>query len=128
MVRKAVESGDFIIVLQAIPKPLPSLPNLPVWGSLAKSNEARQTVGLLDTLNELGRPFTFPPGTPNELLQVLRRAFQETLKDKEFLAEAQKAQMGLDPSTGEELEKLASGIYKAVDPALIPKLKELFYK
>jgi tripartite-type tricarboxylate transporter receptor subunit TctC len=128
MVRKAVEAGDIIIVLQAIPKPLPSLPNLPVWGSLAKSSEARQTVGLLDTLNELGRPFTFPPGTPNELLQVLRKAFQETLKDKEFLAEAQKAQMGLDPSTGEELEKQAIGIYKAVDPSLIPKLKELFYK
>jgi tripartite-type tricarboxylate transporter receptor subunit TctC len=128
MKRKALEAGDLNIPLQVVPKPLLGLENVPVWMSLAKTNEARQIVGLFDFTNEMGRPFTLPPGTPSEIVQVLRRAFQETIKDKEFLAEAEKAQMGLDPSTGEEVEKSVSSLFGAVDRSLIPKLKDMLLK
>jgi tripartite-type tricarboxylate transporter receptor subunit TctC len=128
MKRKALEAGDLNIPLQVVPKPLLGLENVPVWMSLAKTNEARQIVGLFDFTNEMGRPFTLPPGTPSEIVQVLRRAFQETIKDKEFLAEAEKAQMGLDPSTGEEVEKSVSSLFGAVERSLIPKLKDMLLK
>jgi tripartite-type tricarboxylate transporter receptor subunit TctC len=128
MKRKAVEAGDLVIPLQIVPKPLPGLEKVPVWMSLAKTNEARQIIGLLDFTNEMGRPFTLPPGMSSDQMQMFRKAFQDTMKDLEFLAEAQKAQMGLDPSTGEEIEKNVNAVYKAVDPALIPKLKDLLLK
>ena len=67
-----------------------------------------------------------PPGTPKERVQVLRKAFQETLKDPAFVAEAEKAKLTLDPVTGEELEKLVGDLF-TLDPSLLAKLKDILY-
>jgi tripartite-type tricarboxylate transporter receptor subunit TctC len=128
MMSKAVESGDILIVMQAVAKPLPGISNIPLWMSLAKTDEARQIVGLNNVLNDLGRPFLVPPETSTERVEVLRKAFQDTLKDNEFLAETAKAKMGIDPSTGEELQKRVNEFFKVVDPALMPRLKEVMFK
>jgi hypothetical protein len=53
----------------------------------------------------------------------MRQAFVDTLKDKDFLAEAEKSKLDLDPLTGEELEAKVSGLFK-LNPALVAKLKE----
>jgi tripartite-type tricarboxylate transporter receptor subunit TctC len=124
---KALEAGDIIIVLQAVPKPLPGLSNVPLWMNLAKTNEARQMIELLNIQNELGRPFIVPPETPNDCVEILRKAIQETVKDSEFLAEMEKARMGLEPSTGEELQNGINQFFRVLDPALIPRLKEILY-
>lgn len=126
MMRMALEAGDLIIVLQAVPKPLPDLPNVPLTIDLAKTDEARKMIEVFHSNIEFSRPFVLPLETPNERVQVLRKAFQETLKDKEFLAETEKAKMGLNPVTGEELEKNVAGIFK-VDSTLLPKMKEIFF-
>jgi tripartite-type tricarboxylate transporter receptor subunit TctC len=73
-----------------------------------------------------GRPFVLPPGTPRDRVQLLRRAFQETLKDREFLAEADKTKLNIEPMTGEELEKLIGELY-TLDAALIGRLKDVLY-
>ena len=54
----------------------------------------------------LGRPLAGPPGVPPERLAILRKAFQDTMRDPEFLAEAQKANLDIDPATHEQVEQL----------------------
>ena len=54
----------------------------------------------------LGRPVAGPPGMPEERLSALRKAFLELMKDPDFLADAQKANLDIDPATGEEVRAL----------------------
>ena len=126
--QKALQTGDIVVVLQAAPKPLPDLPKIPLAISLAKTDEARKLidVGIHSTLT-FTRPFVLPPGTPKDRVQTLRTAFQETLKDKELLAETQKARLEIDPVSGEEVERLVAGLFKH-DPALLAKLKGIVSK
>jgi len=126
--RKSLETGDVIVVLQAVPKPFPDLPKVPLAISLAKTDEARQLIELgIHSPSLFARPFVLPPGTPIEQAQILSKALQETLKDKEFIAEMEKAKLDLNPVTGEELEKAVAGIFK-IDPALTAKMKEILFK
>ena len=126
--RKALEMGDVVVVLQAAPKPFPDLPNVPLAINLAKTDEARQLIEMgIHRPGVFARPFVLPPGTPKERVQILRKAFQDTLKDKEFLAETEKAKLDLNPVTGEELEKAVGGFFK-IDPAMAANLKEILFK
>lgn len=68
-----------------------------------------------------------PPGTPKERVQILRKAFQETLRDPEFLADAKKSKLGVDPVSSEEVERIIAGLFK-LDPGLLAKLKDILYK
>jgi tripartite-type tricarboxylate transporter receptor subunit TctC len=126
--RKALETGDVVVILQAVPKPLVDLPNVPLAVNLAKTEEARQLIEVgIHSVGTFIRPFVLPPGTPKERVQILRKAFQETLKDKEFLAESEKAKLGLGPVDGDELENAVNGIFK-LDPTMLAKLKDILYK
>lgn len=58
----------------------------------------------------IGRPLLISPGTPQERLKLLREAYSKMLKDPEFLDEAKKQKLDVDPSTGEELEALVKQI------------------
>src|SRR4030095_12659595 len=73
------------------------------------------------------RPFALPPGTPKDRVLALRKAFQETLKDRAFLAEADKAKLTLDPATAEELDRMVTEAF-ALEPALVAKLQDILYK
>jgi tripartite-type tricarboxylate transporter receptor subunit TctC len=125
--RKALDSGETVPVLQAVAKKFPDLPNVPLAMELAKTDEARRLikVGIHDA-SAYARPFVLPPGSPKDRVQILRKAFQETLKDKAFLAEAEKARLSVDPATAEELEKMIADLF-ALDPALLAKLKGILY-
>ena len=68
------------------------------------------------------RPYFLPPGTPKERVQALRKAFAETLKDPEFLAEAKKGNLDIEAVSGEEIEKIVGELFK-LDPATVAKLK-----
>jgi tripartite-type tricarboxylate transporter receptor subunit TctC len=122
---KGLESGDVNIVLQALPKPHPDLPKVPLAIGYAKSEETRQLiqVGIHDAA-DVARPFVMPPGTPKDRVQAMRAAFLATLKDPAFLAEAEKSKLDVDPVTGEELEKIVAGLYK-MNPAILANLKEV---
>lgn len=125
--RKGLDAGDVVVVLQAVGKGFPDLPTVPLAINLAKTDEARRLiqVGVHHT-GAFARPFVLPPGTPKERVGILRKAFQETLKDQAFLAEIEKARLGLDPVTGEELEKMVAELF-TLDPALVAKLKDILY-
>jgi len=126
--RRSLDAGEAIPILQVTSKPLPDLSRVPLAISLAKTDEARRLiqVGIQDG-SAYSRPFVASPGTPKERVQVLRRAFQETLNDKALLAEAEKAKLTLDPVAGEELEKMIAELF-ALDPAFVEKLKAVLYK
>ena len=82
---KAIDSGNAVVVLQILAKPHPELPNVPLAINLAKSEEARQLIQVgIQEPSEYYRPYVLPPGTPKERVQILRRAFQETLKDSDL--------------------------------------------
>ena len=60
----------------------------------------------------MGRPFLAPPGIPADRAAALRKAFMETMKDPDFIADAEKSQLEVNPVAGEELQKLVAEIYK----------------
>jgi tripartite-type tricarboxylate transporter receptor subunit TctC len=67
-----------------------------------------------------------PPGTPKDRAQVLRKAFEDTLKDAEFLADAKKSNLTVDPVSVDQIEKDIAGLFK-LDPGLTNKLKDILY-
>jgi tripartite-type tricarboxylate transporter receptor subunit TctC len=125
--RRAIESGEVGVVLQVTGKGAPELQGVPQAIDFARTDEARRLLQVgAHHAGAYGRPFVLPPGTPNDRVQLLRRAFQETLRDKEFLAEADRSKLNIDPMTGEELEKLIAELF-TLDPALVGRLKEILY-
>jgi tripartite-type tricarboxylate transporter receptor subunit TctC len=125
--RAGFQSGDVVAVLQVTARSFPDLPNVPLAINLAKTDEARRLIQIgVQNSGAFARPFVLPPGTPKDRVQLLRRAFQETLRDPAFLAEAEKAKLTLDPVTGEELEKLVGELF-TLDAALLVKLKDILY-
>jgi tripartite-type tricarboxylate transporter receptor subunit TctC len=125
--RKALDSGDAVVVLQANRKNHPDLPNVPQAIKLAKSDEARRMIDVgIHGDSDIVRTYTLPPGTPKDRVQILRKAFEATLKDAEFVADAKKARLNIDPIPPEEIEKDIAGLFK-LDPALLTKLKDVLY-
>lgn len=125
--QKAIESGTVVIVLQAVPKPFPDLPNVPLAISFAKTAEAKQLIEYgIHYPSKITKTLALPPGTPAERAQVLRKALQETVKDPEFIAEADKAKIGLAPVTAEDMRQTVEGIFK-LDAGLLAKLKTILF-
>jgi tripartite-type tricarboxylate transporter receptor subunit TctC len=126
--KRQIESGDMIVVLQCVRKPLKDLPNVPRMIDLAKTEEQKKLIELVvHDANDYSRPFVVPPGTPKDRVEILRKAFQDTMKDKEFLAEIDKMQLTLDPTTGEELTAAVASWAK-LDQATKGKLKDILFK
>lgn len=102
----------------------PDLPDVPFIMDLAKTEEQRQMLTLVFARQTMGRPFVAPPGVPADRLAALRKAFMDTMKDKEFLAEAEKGQLEITPVSGEALQALVAKTY-AGDPAIAKKVAEM---
>jgi len=123
--RNALEAGDVVVVLQMIPKPHPELSKVPLALSLAKNDEERLLLKVaIHDPNSITRPYSLPPGTPRDRVQLLRKAFMDTMKDSEFLSEARKSSLDLAPLSGEEVEGLVHGFFK-IKPSSLSKLKEI---
>jgi len=123
--RKSLETGDAFIAVQAVAKPHPELPKVPLAINYAKTEEAKKLiqVGAHDP-GTLARPFVLPPGTPKDRVQVLRKAFMDTFNDPEFLAEAKKTNLDIGPLSGEEIAKTVENLFK-LDAPLVERLKKI---
>jgi tripartite-type tricarboxylate transporter receptor subunit TctC len=104
-----------VIVQMGIDK-LPDLPNVPAALDLVTDAEKRAVLTLILIRQEPGRPVAAPPGVPADRLAALRAAFEATLKDPEFVAEAEKLQMEIDPLTAAQMEKLLATAYATPKP------------
>ena len=90
----------------------PDLPDVPLVTDLARNDEERQILKLIFARQVMGRPFLAPPNLPAERAAAIRQAFMDTMKDKDFLAEADKAQLEITPVGGPEVEKLVREVYQ----------------
>ena len=123
--KKELESGDLTMVLQVTSKPHPELAKVPLAVNLAKTEEAKKLIQTVERVHGPSvRPYVAPPGTPKDRVQILRRAFMDTMKDSAFLAEAKKATLDINAADGAELEQNVKDIFK-LESSLIAKLKEI---
>src|SRR3954454_22691003 len=96
--QKALASGDAVVVLQASRRTHPDLPNVPQAIKLAKTDEGRKMIEVgIHGDSDIVRTYTLPPGTPKDRVQLLRKAFDDTLNDPEFVADAKKSKLNVDP-------------------------------
>jgi tripartite-type tricarboxylate transporter receptor subunit TctC len=122
---KALQAGEVNVVLQVTAKKLPDFPNVPLALDLAKTPEARQLLkaGVIDPA-AIVRVYVTAPRTPKDRLQILRSAFAKTLTDSEFVAEAKKINIDINPLTGEEVKKVVDELFK-LPPPLATKLSTM---
>lgn len=101
----------------------PDLPNVPIITDFAKDDITRGVFKLVFARQVMGRPFAAPPGLPPQRVAVLRKAFMDTLQDKELLAEADKARIEITPVSGEAVQKLVEESY-AMPPEVVKRTIE----
>jgi tripartite-type tricarboxylate transporter receptor subunit TctC len=113
------------IVLQVGRKPHPEIPKVPLASEFAKTDEARQLIKIgIQDLSALGHSYTLPPKVRKERVATLRKAFEATMRDTEFLAEAQQSKLVINATPGEELEEIVSGFAK-LTPAVLATLRDI---
>jgi hypothetical protein len=123
--RNEVESGELVVVTQATIKAHSDLPKVPVAYTLAKNEADAKMIQLISRVNNSAtRPYLLPPATPKEIVEILGRAFMETMRDADLLEEAQKAKLDINPDDGAGLERNVREIFK-LDPPLVARLKEI---
>ena len=81
-----------------------------IW-EVVKNPEDRQVLELIFNQSQFGRPYITPPGVPVDRLKALRDAFDATMKDPEFLAEAARAKLPIDPMGGAEFAGVVDKLY-----------------
>jgi tripartite-type tricarboxylate transporter receptor subunit TctC len=96
------------IILQIGSRRDKALPGVPLLTELAETDEHRQILKLISSPIALGRPYLAPPGVPADRLAILRKAFEATLHDPAFLAEAKALDHDIDPVSAEEIAQIAS--------------------
>jgi len=101
------------------------LPDVPNVLDMAKDEASRQALTLIFGAGKMGRPVAAPPGVPADRVAMLRKAFDETMKDQEFLAEAKKLNIDIDgPSDGAAVEALLKRLY-ATPKDVVDRVTEL---
>jgi tripartite-type tricarboxylate transporter receptor subunit TctC len=118
-----IKSGRLKLVIQMGPHKSKEFGDIPSVFDYAKTDEQREVLELYFNQLVLGRPLTGPPNMPADRLAALQAAFMTTMKDKDFLAEANKVGLDIDPATADEVEKLLVH-FASFPPAVFAKAKE----
>jgi tripartite-type tricarboxylate transporter receptor subunit TctC len=100
----------------------PDLPDVPLIMDFVKTDEGRQIFKVVLARQVMAWPFALPPGVPAERVAALRKAFDDTLKDPEFLAEAEKLNMEITPVSGERIQSLIEELYRTTSPEVTAKI------
>ena len=114
--------GDDKLIPFAVhsPYPDPEVKDLPIIPEIIKDKDNSSAYRTWSGTYEFQRPFSVPPGTPKERLQLLRKAFADTMKDPEFIADAKKSKFDETYVSGEEIEKYVANVL-----SVTPRAKEL---
>jgi len=120
-----IQTGEVVVVLQLAAHALPDLPGVPLVTELVRSDDARRLLGVTILRGSaLARPYALPPGTPQERVDILRRAFDAAFRDPEFLADAKRARLDVSPVNGEEVERVVAGLF-TLDQATALRLRKI---
>jgi tripartite-type tricarboxylate transporter receptor subunit TctC len=98
------------------------LPDVPLMLDLAKNEADRQALLLLFGRTEYGRPYFLPPDVPPDRVAALRRAFDATMQDPAFVADAKRIGFPLDPLTGEQVQAAVAALAKT-PPAVVARVR-----
>jgi tripartite-type tricarboxylate transporter receptor subunit TctC len=113
------------VVVQFSVKRHPEMADVPTVVELARNDEQRQILRAVVNAAEIGTAFFTTPGAPPDRVEALRRAFDATMKDPEFLAEADRTKLTVGPLAGEDLQKLVAEV-SGLTPELTEKVKAAY--
>jgi tripartite-type tricarboxylate transporter receptor subunit TctC len=113
-----ISEKKVVVLLQGGAAPHASLKGVPFVIDLAGNAEERQVLEFLYAGQGIGRPFVAPPDMAPDRLKMLRDAFSATMKDAEFLADAKKSKLDVEPEDGEHLAALIAKIYATPKPII----------
>src|SRR5262245_8277827 len=122
--RDWIASKTVNVLFQGGARPNPQLKGVPLIVDLARTPEEKQAVAFLYAGSGLGRPFVAPPDLPAERVKMLRDAFMAAMTDPEFLADAERQRLAVQPEDGEYLAALIKKIY-ATPQAIVERVTEL---
>jgi tripartite-type tricarboxylate transporter receptor subunit TctC len=107
-------------------KKVPEIPDSAVFiNTFATSDEQKQLLDTLNAADVVGRPFIMSKQVPADRVAILRKAYNDTMKDPTFMAEMEKQQLPLNPMTGEEAEAVVTKMMN-VPPNIVAKAKEIY--
>jgi tripartite-type tricarboxylate transporter receptor subunit TctC len=112
------------IIFQGGAEPNPDLKNVPFVLDFAKNDEQKQAIEFLYAGQGIGRPFIAPPNMPADKVKMVRDAFNATMKDPAFIADAKKQKLDVEAEDGEHLEALVKKIYATPKP-IVQKVGDL---
>ena len=110
--KRWIDDKSIIILVQLSLSKHPDLADVPLVMDFAKSEDQQQIFKLIFARQVMGRPYLAPPGVPKERADALRKAFMDTMKDPEFLSDAEKSQLEINPVSGADVEQLVKDIYQ----------------
>jgi len=123
--RAGLQAGNVSIVLQLTSEPLPELPKVPLASKWVQSDEGRKLIAAtVETTPPITRLYAVPPGTPKDRVKMLQKSFMDTMKDPEFLAEAKKSNLEIEPTNGEDVGKAIDSLFQ-LEPPLVAKMKQI---
>ena len=111
-----IKDNKLNVIVQLGLAKLPELPDVPAALDLVTDPVKKQVLGLILVRQELGRPLAAPPGVPADRLEILRGAFEATMKDPQFLAEAAKLELEIEPLSAPEIDKLLADAFATPKP------------
>ena len=103
----------------------PDLPEVPLVMDLARTDEQRTILKTIFARQVMGRPYAAPPNVPKERVDALRKAFDATMADKDFLAEADKIGLEITPVGGQKIQDLVAEVYKNTTPEIATKIADM---
>jgi Uncharacterized protein conserved in bacteria len=118
----ALRDGALRLVAQFAIRKHPELPNIPLVLDSAKTPEDKAALRLVFSSQEVGRPWVAPDGVPPQVIAILRKAFDDTMADPDFKADAAKRKLDLDPTSGADIQAVVEDIYKT-PLAVIERIK-----
>lgn len=118
------KSGKLRFMFNFEEKREPMLNGAPSIFEYIKTDESKQIMRFINSSTELGRPFALPPGVPMDRVAALRTAFEKGTRDPEFLRDAEKANLEVTVTSGEDLQSKITELYK-IPKALVDKANAL---
>jgi tripartite-type tricarboxylate transporter receptor subunit TctC len=112
------QAGRFSVPVQLGLRKHPDLPDVPNAYDLAVSEDERALFRLNFGPWSYGRPLLAPPGTPQDRVKALRGAFTATLSDPQFIAEAHRLNLEIQPTAADRIETLVADILRTPAPVV----------
>jgi hypothetical protein len=93
-----------------------------IW-KYVKDDDSRKVLELIISQQVFGRPFKLPPGVPADRVAILRKAFDATMNDEAFLADAEKMALEIAPASGQRVQDVVAKMY-ASPPHIVKRARE----